>query len=1050
MTILTHHFTPIPKSAKLELSASVPFRDSDTTPPRTCKTFRWEIRFLKTLLSAIAVLALSTAYAADLAPALQWVTSTGGSGNSSVAAAAVDKQGNLYIVGSTTSLDFPTTLGTQAAAGGSTLARINLATGSASRLFPANLPPLTAAAAAPTTLYAAAGNQVFQSTDAGSTWSLTSRLPSTITVSSLAVNPVTPATLYAGTTTAGVQKSLDGGATWKPATNGIPPLPDGSIRVQGVWVQPASPNVIFASSYLGVARSADGGDTWTLVASSAFGVLAVDPLSDGVVYFASGIDISKSTNNGTSFTKLSSLPKQAQVYSLLPDPRHAGVVYAGTSQGVYQSTDSGATWTLKRAGNTTSLAADPTSDALYANGASGTLKSTDGFATTSPVGPVTPSVLQLLVSGSNLIAISAPTTDVFAVKLDNNGNLVYATYFGGSGSDAAVALAVGADGSIYVTGSTTSTDLPVTAGAWQSKPPPQNGSAGFVFKLNPAGSLGWATYFTATQIEAIAVDSTGNAFIGGYSGGGLPTTPGAYVTDFQQTIGSNGFFSVFGPTAAFITKFNATGSGLVYSTYVPTDAKKNTVQEARALAVDSAGNAWIGVGLGSSIAIVTGTQPSVVELNPAGSAVLASAVQAGLGTVTALALDASSNVYVAGAYIPQNGVFPATAGAFQPKPQPMVPAIVSQPSSGGGMDAFVAKWDSSLTLLAATLLGGEGLDTASSVAVDASGTVIVAGYTDSKALPTHTPFQVSFSSRSGFVAAFDSNLSNLIFSTYLGDERLFAAQTAVPDGNGNILIAGSTLNPGGSFAVSTGNLVLANKIALTTAPALRLDSVQNYASHIAQPLAPGEPIVALGAGFGSGAQIILDGSPLTTLSATSTSIVAVTPNDIAVTGGHTLQVLSGTLSNTVLVPAAAASPALYTADGSGEGQGYILNSDGTLNSPDNPAPTGSAITIFAAGQGQYSLTNGYVVTSQTPVVLVDGFYCNGVAATIGPVDGRSGSVYQLTVLIPDLATLVKNNPDLKNFKFPAQSSIRLLMLPPNTTTLAGAPMSQNGIYVNLR
>src|SRR5437868_1214116 len=98
-------------------------------------------RPLKKLLFFSANLAISwVALGADSAPALQWVKTIGGSGNNSVASAAADKRGNLYIVGSTTSLDFPTVAATQGAPGGSTLARINLATGSASRLFPANLP----------------------------------------------------------------------------------------------------------------------------------------------------------------------------------------------------------------------------------------------------------------------------------------------------------------------------------------------------------------------------------------------------------------------------------------------------------------------------------------------------------------------------------------------------------------------------------------------------------------------------------------------------------------------------------------------------------------------------------------------------------------------------------------------------------------------------------------------------------------------------------------------------------------------------------------------
>ena len=283
------------------------------------------------------------------------------------------------------------------------------------------------------------------------------------------------------------------------------------------------------------------------------------------------------------------------------------------------------------AGITTLLAADPNSEAIYFNTATGIAKTTDRFATLSPVGANQPSVIQLLVSGPNLFAISTPTTDVVAMKLDNQGNVVYATYLGGSGTDQAAALAVGSDGSLYITGSTNSADLPVTAGAYLAKLPLSSRPAsGFVLKLNPAGQRDWATYFPESGIASIAVDSAGNPFIAGSTAGGLPTTPGAYQTDFQQTFSSNLFFSVPGPTSAFVTKFNAQGTGLTYSTYVPTDNRKNTVQAARALAVDRAGNAWLGVAVNSTIAVPSGIPPVVVELNPAGSAVVASAVQAGL------------------------------------------------------------------------------------------------------------------------------------------------------------------------------------------------------------------------------------------------------------------------------------------------------------------------------------------------------------------------------------------------------------------------------------
>ena len=1001
------------------------------------------------------ILALSwTALAADFAPALQWVKTTGGSGNSSVAAAAADARGNLYIAGATTSLDFPTTGAAQAVAGGSMLVRIDLATAAATRLFPANLPPITSAAAAPAspgTMFAASANQVWKSTDAGSTWTMVSRFPDGVGVSGIAVDPTASSTVYAATSTMGAYKSIDGGVTWTAINNGIPPGPNAAINVGGIWVEPSSPNVVFAAGGFGLVRTTDGGNSWTsLTGSNTYSTVVLDPSTPETLYVFGSFTISKSTDNGGTLVPLSPLPGQAAFLTLTPDPHHAGVLYAGTTAGIYQSTDAGVTWNLKLAGVTSVLVADPNSSAFYANlSGYGIVKSTDGFATASPIGPNETSVQQLLVSGPNLFEISAPTTDVFAVKLDNNGNVVYSTYFGGSGSDAAAALAVGSDGSLYVTGSTTSADLPVTAGAYLSRPPATHGgAASFVLKLNPDGSLAWATYFTEPAVASIAVDAAGNPFVGGSSSGGLPTTPGAYQTTFQQSVTSNGFFGIIGPPSAFVTKFNAGGSGLIYSTYVSTDNQKNVVEGAQALVVDAAGNAWIGAAVNPGIA-PTGVSPSVVELNPTGSAVLASAVQAGLDSVAALALDADSNVFVAGSYTPRSAGFPATPGAFQPAPQPAIPALPYGTVSGGGLDAFVAKWDSSLThLLAATLLGGELPDTATSIAVDASGTVIVGGYTDSKAFPTHAPFQESFSPRSGFVAGFDSSLSNLVFSTYLGDGRPFAVRAAVPDGNGNVLLAGSTLTPGGSFlggdngaSFSVGNLVVANKIALPPAPAVRLDSVQNYASRIAGALAPGEPVRALGAGFGNGAQIVVDGSPLPTVSATATSIVAVLPDTAITSGIHTVQVSNnGTLSNSVYVPAVPASPAIYSVDGSGAGQGYILNSDGTLNSPSNPAAAGSAITIFAAGAGQYTLTNGYAVAAQMPSVFIDGFYCNGIAATIGPVAGLPGNVYQLSVYIPDPAALT----------FP-QSRIQLVMGPPNSSNFANSPMvSQNGIFIDIK
>ena len=154
-------------------------------------------------------------------------------------------------------------------------------------------------------------------------------------------------------------------------------------------------------------------------------------------------------------------------------------------------------------------------------------------------------------------------------------------------------------------------------------------------------------------------------------------------------------------------------------------------------------------------------------------------------------------------------------------------------------------------------------------------------------------------------------------------------------------------------------------------------------------------------------------------------------------GGGTSNQIS---SNQMVVPVSPTAPGVFSQDGSGFGQGYILNKDGTLNTPSNPAATGDQITIFATGVGPVSFTQGYAVTQYPVNVFLDGFYCNGVAAIMGLVSGLPGSVYQITVKVPLIADLVANNPDLKNFTFPALCPI---------TMQINSVASQNGIAISI-
>lgn len=122
---------------------------------------------------------------------------------------------------------------------------------------------------------------------------------------------------------------------------------------------------------------------------------------------------------------------------------------------------------------------------------------------------------------------TADKTDAFVAKLSPDGSKVlYFTVLGGSGADAAAALAVGSDNSVYVTGTTNSSDFPVSPGALQTTFAGQDQA--FAAKLDPSGALKYATYIGGAAVTnglAIAVDSTGDAFI---LGSGTPTGVGPY------------------------------------------------------------------------------------------------------------------------------------------------------------------------------------------------------------------------------------------------------------------------------------------------------------------------------------------------------------------------------------------------------------------------------------------------------------------------------------------------------------------------------------------
>jgi hypothetical protein len=417
--------------------------------------------------------------------------------------------------------------------------------------------------------------------------------------------------------------------------------------------------------------------------------------------------------------------------------------------------------------------------------------------------------------------------NVFVSKLNATGSaLVYSTYLGGTQSVAqgGGGIAVDAVGNAYVTGFTGAPDFPTTPGAFQTTPGAVGEDQAFVTKLNPTGSaLVYSTFLGGSSGDgaaAIAIDTSGHAYVTGVTlSTDFPTTPGA----FQPTPG-DGFGRV---QDAFVSKLNAAGSALVYSTYLgATDTGGNGIT------VDAAGHAYV-AGFTNSAdfpttpgAFSSSGNAFITKLNAAGSA-LAYSTRLG-GSVNeqsfGIAVDAAGHAYVTG----------QTSSPDFPTVHPLQPTLHS---SGG--NAFVAKLTSDGTALVyATYLGGSGTvsgppgpprtsgDTGSGIAIDAAGNAYVTGNTTSSDFPiTSDAFQTTFGG--GFSDAFVSKLnatgSALLYSSYLGGNDIDNGTGIGVDAASNAYVTGYSFSANfptisGVFQTRFGGVVDAfvAKIAVLT------------------------------------------------------------------------------------------------------------------------------------------------------------------------------------------------------------------------------------------
>ncbi len=324
----------------------------------------------------------------------------------------------------------------------------------------------------------------------------------------------------------------------------------------------------------------------------------------------------------------------------------------------------------------------------------------------------------------------------FVAKLNPDGSLNFATFLGGSGTNAGNALALDGAGNIYVAGSTTSIDFPVEAAA---QPVLGGASDAFVAKFSNDGSqMLFATYLGglgADQALGIALDSSSNIYITGQTQSeDFPT-----VNPLQTMCSISGAGQCAGE--AFVAKLATDGSQFFYSTYLGGSGGDS----GNAIAVDEFGYAYVtGQTSSRDFPVLGAYQPQakgssqafISKLKQDGSGLVYSTYLGGSATdlATSIAVDIRQHAIVSG----------QTTSADFPTLNPIQAQCRMAAAGGCSQDAFLADLNiDGKTLLFSTYLGGSGADVGRGLAIDTKGSAYLGGATTSADFPMALPVSVT-------------------------------------------------------------------------------------------------------------------------------------------------------------------------------------------------------------------------------------------------------------------------------------------------------------------
>ena len=460
----------------------------------------------------------------------------------------------------------------------------------------------------------------------------------------------------------------------------------------------------------------------------------------------------------------------------------------------------------------------------------------------------------LFIAGRTF-STTGSNSHVLLLKVAASGAVVQSVFGGVAGNDSANALAVDSSGNVYLAGSTSSADFPI-GGAYIYQGELLGTMNAFVMAFNPAlSAIVFSTFLGGSYTDealGIALGPNNNVYVVGDTAS----------VNFSA-ISNNAFqVSSHGGLDAFLVSLTNTGA-LNFGTYLGGSGDEH----AYGVAVDSAGASYV-VGATTSSDYPASPYPGfpepfqltnhgngdgfAIKFFPDGSGAEWSTFLGGENgdAANAVALDAAGQIYIAGTTGSQQ--FPVTPGALQTKYQ------------GGGSDGFVLVLNNNgQSGVWGTFVGSDGADTINGIALDSSNDIVLTGTTDSLKFPV-TADAVQSKNGGGqdvILATLNNAGTALLFSTYFGGSGNDVGTGVAVDSSGHIFLTGITASSNNDFPVTTGarqprfgggssDAFFAVFGCSATTPAIGAGGVVNAASDLASAISPGGVISIFGTNLG--------------------------------------------------------------------------------------------------------------------------------------------------------------------------------------------------------